>query len=120
MFCVIQKVPFTSNSTNTTSRFVSSPSGLTQTKQEDLLKMFKDGRHKIIVATSVAEEGLDIQQCNTVIRYNYISNEIGRVQAQGIRAFKNHNEGMGRRGVVLFICLMFYTLKGGCNVFLII
>ncbi|XP_071792995.1 ATP-dependent RNA helicase DHX58-like isoform X2 [Asterias amurensis] len=57
--------------------------GLTQTKQEDLLKMFKDGRHKIIVATSVAEEGLDIQQCNTVIRYNYISNEIGRVQAQG-------------------------------------
>ncbi|XP_022094381.1 probable ATP-dependent RNA helicase DDX58 isoform X2 [Acanthaster planci] len=57
--------------------------GMTQTRQGELLDMFREGKHRLIVATSVAEEGLDIQQCNVVICCNYISNEIGRVQAKG-------------------------------------
>ncbi|XP_033632690.1 probable ATP-dependent RNA helicase DHX58 [Asterias rubens] len=57
--------------------------GMTQKQQTELLTLFRDGNHQLIVATSVAEEGLDIQACNVVIRYNYISNDIGRVQAQG-------------------------------------
>ena len=57
--------------------------GMTQNQQEDQLDMFRMGKHRVIVATSVAEEGLDIQQCNIVVRCNYVSNEIGRVQAQG-------------------------------------
>ncbi|XP_071947099.1 ATP-dependent RNA helicase DHX58-like isoform X2 [Antedon mediterranea] len=57
--------------------------GMTQSQQVDLLNMFKEKKHKLIVATSVAEEGIDIQACNLVFRYNYFSNTIGRIQARG-------------------------------------
>ena len=57
--------------------------GTTDSQQEQVLQDFKDGKHKILVATSVAEEGLDIQACNLIIRYNYATNEVGRVQTKG-------------------------------------
>ncbi len=62
---------------------LSPASGITDSQQEQVLKDFKDGRHKILVATSVAEEGLDIQACNIVIRYDYYTNEVGRIQTKG-------------------------------------
>ncbi|XP_061175389.1 antiviral innate immune response receptor RIG-I-like [Saccostrea echinata] len=61
----------------------SSAGGMTKVQQIDALTLFKEGRHKIVIATSVAEEGLDIQKCNLVIRYSYVSNEIAMVQARG-------------------------------------
>jgi hypothetical protein len=61
----------------------SQKAGQTQFKQEDVLKCFKDGQHKLIIATSVAEEGLDVQQCNWVIRYEHVTNSIARVQSRG-------------------------------------
>lgn len=57
--------------------------GMTKNKQKDVLEYFEDGLHKLIVATSVAEEGLDITKCNLVIRYEHVTNEIVRTQSRG-------------------------------------
>jgi len=57
--------------------------GQTQVKQEDVLKLFKDGKHRVIIATSVAEEGLDVKQCNWIIRYEHVTNAVARVQSRG-------------------------------------
>ncbi|XP_060562666.1 antiviral innate immune response receptor RIG-I-like [Ruditapes philippinarum] len=57
--------------------------GMTKVGQKDVLEYFDGGRHKIIIATSVAEEGLDITKCNLVIRYEHVTNEIVRLQSRG-------------------------------------
>jgi ERCC4-related helicase len=46
---------------------------MTKNDQDNTLKYFRDGKHKLIIATSVAEEGLDIQKCNLVIRYDHVT-----------------------------------------------
>ncbi|ESO08894.1 hypothetical protein HELRODRAFT_74403 [Helobdella robusta] len=57
--------------------------GQTSAQQEDVLKYFKNGKHKLIIATTVAEEGLDVQKCNLVLRYEHVTNSIARVQCRG-------------------------------------
>ncbi|KAK3611674.1 hypothetical protein CHS0354_012045 [Potamilus streckersoni] len=57
--------------------------GITRFQQGDKLAEFRRGRYKIMVATSVAEEGLDIQQCNLVLRYDHVTHEIAMVQSRG-------------------------------------
>ncbi len=67
-------------------------SGITNRQQKQVLDQFKQGGHKILIATSVAEEGLDIKACNIVFRYNYSTNEVGRVQTKGTicQSSQNH------------------------------
>jgi len=57
--------------------------GMTQNEQEAVIKRFKTGEKNLLLATSVAEEGLDISDCNFVIRYDMMSNEISSVQSRG-------------------------------------
>uniref|UniRef100_A0A8C9DL53 DExH-box helicase 58 n=1 Tax=Prolemur simus TaxID=1328070 RepID=A0A8C9DL53_PROSS len=56
---------------------------MTQRNQEEVIQKFRAGTLNLLVATSVAEEGLDIPQCNVVVRYGLLTNEISMVQARG-------------------------------------
>ena len=57
--------------------------GMTQVEQEEVMTSFHNGDCNVLVATSVAEEGLDVPACNLVIRFQHVSNEIARTQTQG-------------------------------------
>lgn len=56
---------------------------MTQTEQKEVISKFRTGEINLLIATTVAEEGLDIKECNIVIRYGLVTNEIAMVQARG-------------------------------------
>ncbi|XP_037349872.1 ATP-dependent RNA helicase DHX58 isoform X2 [Talpa occidentalis] len=63
---------------------------MTQKDQQEVIREFRAGTLNLLVATSVAEEGLDIPSCNVVVRYGLLTNEISMVQARG-RARADHS-----------------------------
>ncbi|KAM9804668.1 interferon-induced helicase C domain-containing protein 1 [Neosynchiropus ocellatus] len=56
---------------------------MTSAEQEAVLDKFRRGQVNLLIATTIAEEGLDIAACNFVIRYGLVTNEIAMIQAQG-------------------------------------
>ncbi|XP_072042579.1 LOW QUALITY PROTEIN: uncharacterized protein [Amphiura filiformis] len=57
---------------------------MTEHDQKRALQKFReDDSCNLLVATDIAQEGLDMPACNFVIRYNFVSNEIGTVQSKG-------------------------------------
>nr|XP_057905769.1 probable ATP-dependent RNA helicase DHX58 [Doryrhamphus excisus] len=56
---------------------------MTQNEQGNAIQMFSVGAVNLLIATSVAEEGLDIPECNLVVRYGLLTNEIAQQQASG-------------------------------------
>ncbi|XP_053114427.1 ATP-dependent RNA helicase DHX58 [Hemicordylus capensis] len=56
---------------------------MTQTEQQNVIQLFRRGTSNLLFATSVAEEGLDIPECNIVVRYGLMTNEIAMMQARG-------------------------------------
>uniref|UniRef100_A0A8C8B8W4 RNA helicase n=1 Tax=Otus sunia TaxID=257818 RepID=A0A8C8B8W4_9STRI len=56
---------------------------MTQNEQQNVIKLFRDGALNLLFSTSVAEEGLDIPECNIVVRYGLMTNEIAMMQARG-------------------------------------
>uniref|UniRef100_A0A914Q2M5 RNA helicase n=1 Tax=Panagrolaimus davidi TaxID=227884 RepID=A0A914Q2M5_9BILA len=63
--------------------------GQSSNEQDRILKGFKHGSINILVATSVAEEGLDVAQCNLIIKYNSVGSEKSYIQRKGRARAKN-------------------------------
>lgn len=57
--------------------------GLTQKQQVEILQKFRDGEYNTLVATSVAEEGLDIPATDLVVFFEPIPSEIRSIQRKG-------------------------------------
>ncbi|WP_406660569.1 DEAD/DEAH box helicase [Methanolobus sp. ZRKC3] len=57
--------------------------GLTQKQQVEIIEKFKAGEYNVLVATSVAEEGLDIPSTDLVLFYEPIPSEIRSIQRKG-------------------------------------
>ena len=57
--------------------------GLKQKKQIETVQKFRDGEFRVLVATRVGEEGLDISEVNQVIFYDNIPSSIRFIQRRG-------------------------------------
>ncbi len=57
--------------------------GLSQKQQVAIVEEFKQGLHNVLIATSVAEEGLDIPSTDLVIFYEPVASEIRTIQRRG-------------------------------------
>ncbi|KAH9857576.1 hypothetical protein C2E23DRAFT_720089 [Lenzites betulinus] len=57
--------------------------GMGTRNQQDTVKMFRERLVNVLVATSVAEEGLDFPACDLVIRFDPVQHMVGYVQSRG-------------------------------------
>ena len=57
--------------------------GLTQKQQTEIISKFRSGEYNTLVATSVAEEGLDIPSTDLVLFYEPVPSEIRTIQRKG-------------------------------------
>jgi ERCC4-related helicase len=57
--------------------------GLSQKEQKHMIDEFSNGEINILVATSIAEEGLDIPEVNAVIFYEPVPSAIRKIQRSG-------------------------------------
>uniref|UniRef100_A0A3B3CTK0 RNA helicase n=1 Tax=Oryzias melastigma TaxID=30732 RepID=A0A3B3CTK0_ORYME len=72
---------------------------MTQNEQADTIRRFRQGDLNLLISTSVAEEGLDIPECNLVVRYELLTNEIAQQQASGrARAVDSQYSVVAREG----------------------
>ncbi len=60
-----------------------SDAGLTQKEQVEILEKFREGEFNVVVATAVAEEGLDVPQVDLVVFYEPVPSEIRTIQRRG-------------------------------------
>ncbi|KAK4025948.1 hypothetical protein OUZ56_014980 [Daphnia magna] len=60
-------------------------------KQKEIMRDFREGHCNLVVATSVLEEGIDIPECNLIIRFDKFRTYCDYVQTKGrarsVRAF---------------------------------
>lgn len=64
--------------------------GLLWDEQSEILKQFRTGITKLIIATTVLEEGLDVPSCNLVVRFSAPETYRQFVQSRG-RACRSDN-----------------------------
>ncbi len=70
--------------------------GMGQKEQKRAIEDFRSGKYNVMVATSVAEEGLDIPATDLVIFYEPVASEIRTIQRRG-------RTGRKREGRVIFL-----------------
>ncbi|KAG6645299.1 endoribonuclease Dicer homolog 2-like isoform X1 [Carya illinoinensis] len=61
----------------------------TRKKQNEIVREFREGMVNVIVATSILEEGLDVQSCNLVIRFDPSSTVCSFIQSRGRARMQN-------------------------------
>jgi Fanconi anemia group M protein len=66
--------------------------GLTQKKQIAALQRFRSGEFKVLIATSVGEEGLDVPSTDLVVFFEAVPSEIRSIQRKG----RTGRSGSGR------------------------
>jgi len=66
--------------------------GLSQKKQKEIIERFRLGEFNVLVATSVAEEGLDIPEVDMVILFEPVPSEIRSIQRRGRTARRKSGE----------------------------
>jgi Fanconi anemia group M protein len=84
-----------------TAKFVGQASrendrGMRQKEQIETLEKFRKGDYKVLVATSVGEEGLDIPSTDLVVFYEAVPSEIRAIQRKG-------RTGRGREGRIVVL-----------------
>ncbi len=63
--------------------FVGKKEGFTNEDQKETVEKFRKGEFKVLVATSIGEEGLDIPAVDAVIFYEPVPSEIRNIQRKG-------------------------------------
>jgi Fanconi anemia group M protein len=71
--------------------------GMNQTEQARVLGAFRDGRFPLLVASSVAEEGLDVPDVDLVVFFESVPSEIRAIQRRG----RTGRSSLGRVVVLL-------------------
>jgi len=66
--------------------------GLKQKKQIETVQKFRNGEYKVLIATRVGEEGLDISEVNTVIFFDNVPSSIRYVQRKGRTGRKGYGK----------------------------
>jgi Fanconi anemia group M protein len=66
--------------------------GLKQKKQVETVQKFRDGEYRVLIATRVGEEGLDISEVNTVVFFDNVPSSIRYVQRKGRTGRKNYGK----------------------------
>ena len=70
--------------------------GMRQKEQIETLEKFRRGEYRVLVATSVGEEGLDIPSTDLVVFYEAVPSEIRAIQRKG-------RTGRGREGRIVVL-----------------
>jgi len=66
--------------------------GLKQKKQIETIQKFRDGEYKVLIATRVGEEGLDISEVNLVVFFDNVPSSIRYVQRKGRTGRKEYGK----------------------------
>ncbi len=70
----------------------SGETGLKQKRQIETVQKFRSGEYRVLIATRVGEEGLDIAEVNHVIFYDNVPSSIRYIQRRGRTGRKNEGK----------------------------